>query len=451
MSKKYANVGRARTKRPRWSDWWRDWAREHNDLAGGAAKRAILRRAPFLLDARISQRPPVGDWRTWLFLGGRGAGKTRAGAEWVRFAAEFGGARRIALIGPTLGDVREVMIEGISGLKAVAAASGDAMPRYEVSRRRLTWPSGATASAFSAEDPDSLRGPQFDLAWCDELAAWRDPQASWDMLQMALRSGARPRAMVTTTPRPIPLLRSLLIDRVCAVTRAATAENADNLAPGFLEAVERAYAGTRLGRQELEGELLASMDGALWTRSGLLACRVLTVPDELAEVIVAVDPPAGAGPGVDACGIVAAGRVGGAPAGTREVYVLADGSVQGLAPLDWAGRVAALARRVGAREVVAEANQGGEMVRQTLETAGCTAPVRLVHASVGKWQRALPVSALYAQGRVGHVGDLQALEDEMCSFGLAGAMGSPDRMDALVWAVWALALDMRAVPAVRRL
>lgn len=376
-------------------------------------------------------------------MGGRGAGKTRAGAEWLRFSVLHGGCARAALVGPTLSDVREVMIEGPSGLRSIAQPS-EAPPRYEVSRRRLVWENGAEAHVFSAEDADSLRGPQFDVAWCDEVAAWPKGEAVWDMLQMALRLGDAPRAMVTTTPRPVALIKALVNDAGTAVTRAKTADNAANLAPGFLDVIERAYGGTRLGRQELDGELIEDLEDALWTRAIIEDARI-GAPPGLDNVIVAVDPPATSGPRADACGIVA---VGTSEAGVRG-FVLADASAQGLSPLEWAGRATALAVRMGAGSIVAEANQGGEMVRHALETAGCTLPVRLVHAKAGKTARAMPVAALYEAGRVAHVGVFGALEDEMCSFGAHGFKGSPDRVDALVWGLWSLMLDRKDAPRVR--
>ncbi len=390
-----------------------------------------------------AQRPPEGDdWRTWLFMGGRGAGKTRAGAEWLRYSVLFGGCARAALIGPTLGDVREVMIEGPSGLKHIGRFGTP--PRYEVSRRRLLWDNGAEAYVFSAEDADSLRGPQFDVAWCDEIAAWPKGKSVWDMLQMGLRLGARPRVVATTTPKPVPLIKSLVADASTVITRARTAENEGNLAPGFLSYVQDTYGGTRLGRQELDGELIEDLAGALWTRDILENARCLDAPI-LDNIVIALDPPASSGAKADACGIVAVG----VQADCRTGYVLADASARGLSPLNWAGRAAALAARLGAGMIVAEANQGGEMVRHALETAGCGVPVRLVHAKAGKIARALPVAALYEAGRVVHVGCFPELEDEMCSFGGDGFSGSPDRLDALVWGLWALMLDRRSEPRVR--
>ncbi|MCA8897510.1 MAG: DNA-packaging protein [Hyphomonas sp.] len=424
--------------------WWEDTRRRVQDWARSGRAwplgelEAVVNQYPFLLTCRTAQvNPPGTDWRTWLFQGGRGAGKTRAGAEWTRWSAIAARGGRIALVGPTLQDVREVMIEGESGLCRVEPVSA-LRPVYHPSRRLLEFHNGAVAHAFSAEDPDSLRGPQFDAAWCDEAGAWAHAEATWDMLQMALRLGPHPAALVTTTPRPTPLIRRLHASADTVVTQSATRENAGNLSEGFLAAVERAYGGTTLGRQELDGQLVEDPEGALFLRSRIEAGRVGHVPP-LEDVVVSVDPPATSGPEADTCGIVAAGRAG------EAAYVLGDASAQGLRPLDWAGRVVALARAAAAREVIAEANQGGEMVRQVLETAGCPVPVRLVQARLSKRTRALPVATLYEQGRVHHAGAFTALEDEMCRFGAEGMAGSPDRVDALVWAVWALMLDVRAV------
>ena len=428
-----------------WTDYSAIWSRElrqkvQNWIRAGAPynpeMRSYTELFPFLLTCREAQVNPEGVWRTWLFQGGRGAGKTRAGADWVRWRVVCG-AGRIALVGPTLHDVREVMIAGESGLTDIESETRW-RPVHHVSRRMLEYPNGARAYAYSAEDPDSLRGPQFDAAWCDEAAAWTYAEAAWDMLQMGLRLGVHPAALVTTTPRPTPLMKRLHAAPDTVVTRSATRENAGFLAPGFLRAVEAAYGGSALGRQELEGMLVEDMDGALFLRSRIDEARAAIIP-ALWDVVVAVDPPATSGPRADACGIVAAGRAG------QEAYVLGDASSQGLRPLDWAGRAVALVRQTGAREVIAEANQGGEMVRQVLETAGCPVPVRLVQARLSKRARALPVATLYEQGRVHHAGQFGALEDEMCAFGADGVTGSPDRVDALVWAVWALLLDEAAV------
>jgi phage terminase large subunit-like protein len=454
--------------------------------------------------AETAQLPPPVDWRVWLFMGGRGAGKTRAGAEWVRGLVESGAARRIALVGPTLGDVREVMIEGPSGLRSVGLEEN--RPAYEVSRRRLIWPNGAEGFAFSAEDPDSLRGPQFDAAWCDEIGAWPRDNATWDMLMFALRVGRDPRVAATTTPRARPLVKRLArhIGRSVALTRAATRDNAHNLAPGFVDMMEDDYAGARLGLQELDGLLVEDPPGALFTRDviergrvrlgeigrgswannkersptqpppfgggvwpadveGIFAPATAEALPQMGEggegggpshrpafdrLLVAVDPPATSGPRADACGIVAAGRIG------PTIYILADASARGLKPLQWAGRAVALARTWGAGEIVAEANQGGEMVRQVLEMAGALPReglrVTLRHARQPKQERARPVSVMYDQGEVRHAGVFRELEDEMCAFGAEGER-SPDRVDALVWAVASLTWNPGPKPSIRPL
>ena len=399
--------------------------------------------------ATPAQLPPDGAWRVWLLMGGRGAGKTRAGAEWVRGLVESGQARRIALVGPTLHDVREVMIEGPSGLKAVAS---DAMrPKYNATRRRLEWPNGAVAFAFSAEDPDSLRGPQFDAAWCDEIGAWPYDRRTWDTMVFGLRIGAAPRIAATTTPRPRDLVKRLhgwaMAGRFgVMMTHAPTRTNVRNLAPGFLEAMEESYAGTELGRQELEGELVLDPAGALFTRATIEANRVVAEEAQgMERIVVGVDPPVGSGATSDACGIVVAGVRGGV------VHVLGDASVRGLRPLAWAERVVAAAKRWGAGVIVAEANQGGEMVGEVLAMAGARPQdgvrVNLKRATASKTDRARPVSALCEQGKVKFVGVFRELEDEMCSFGAAGAGVSPDRVDALVWAVREL-MESRPLPAV---
>ncbi len=430
-----------------WRLWHHDWARDPgSDLP--RPYHELLAAFPFLRTAMPAQKPPAGRaWRNWLMLGGRGAGKTRAGAEWARFAALRGGLGRVALVGPTLGDVREVMIEGPSGLRHLGGREQD-RPEYNVSRRRLEWPNGAVGLVFSAEDADSLRGPQFDGAWCDEVAIWPDGERVWDTLQMGLRLGVNPQCVATTTPRPVPLIRRLAAGEA-VVTRAATAENA-HLSNGFAAHMARLYAGTPLGRQELNGELIEDVVGALWTRGMIDAARVTEPPEHFEDIIVAVDPPATSGTSADACGVIAAGTAS-APGFGRRCFVLADGSTQGLRPLDWGGRVAAMAREVGASSVVAEANQGGEMIAAVLESAGCKVPVRLVRAKLGKRARAMPIAARYARGEICHVGTLTALEDEMCRFGAEGFTGSPDRLDALVWAVSTLMDDAAGAPRVRRL
>jgi phage terminase large subunit-like protein len=379
-----------------------------------------------------------GPWTTWLILGGRGAGKTRAGAEWVRaqalglppYAARPLG--RLALVGESERDVRDVMVEGPSGLLAVSPRRE--RPTWTPSRRRLDWTNGAVAHVFSAEDPDSLRGPQFEAAWCDELAKWRHAEATFDMLQFGLRLGERPRQLVTTTPRPTLLIRRLVADGRTRVTRAATDANRDFLSPVFFDQVIARYAGTLLGRQEILGEIIAERPDALWSRASIEAGRVTAAPP-LARIVVGVDPPATTKPGADACGIVAAGA-----AADGTVYVLDDGSVAGLAPAGWGAKAVALYHELAADALVVEVNMGGAMVKAVLGQVDGSVPVTEVVATRGKWLRAAPVASLYDQGRVRHVGTFPELEDEMCDFGVDGlsAGRSPDRLDALVWAVTAL-------------
>lgn len=392
--------------------------------------------------AREDQLAPDGDWTTWLVLGGRGAGKTRAGAEWVRALVDRGAAGRIALVGETFADVREVMIDGPSGLTTLAARN---RPRYEPSRKRLLWPNGAVAQAFSASEPESLRGPQFDAAWADEVAKWRYAEAAWDMLQFGLRLGDKPRQVVTTTPRPVPILKRLLKDETSVVTRASTYANRAHLADAFFRSVITRYEGTRLGRQELDAELIEDNPDALWSRAMLDEVRVRRAP-ELVRIVVAVDPPATSGPRADECGIVVAG-VDAAGRG----YVLDDRSMGGLTPLTWASRAAKAYRDFEADRIVAESNQGGEMVSTIMRQVMPTASLRLVRATRGKFLRAEPVAALYERGLVAHVGALARLEDQMCDF-VPGAGKSPDRLDALVWALTDLMLGAEAgAPKLRRL
>ncbi|WP_407865942.1 DNA-packaging protein [Phyllobacterium phragmitis] len=412
---------------------------------------AIVLTKEWFCEGRDAQQPPMAPWRTWLVLGGRGSGKTRTGAEWVAGMAtglptltpERCG--HIALVGETLADVREVMVEGPSGILSVSRCE---RPRLEATRRRLVWEStGAVASFFSSEDPDSLRGPQFDAAWCDELAKWKHPQETWDMLQFGLRLGQDPRAVVTTTPRPVSLLRALLADKSIPVTRMRTVENADHLAPGFIGMIEERYAGSRLGRQELDGELIEDRADALWSR-GLIESLICKAVPPLKRIVVAVDPPASAGRNSDACGIVAAGMdydgFG---------WVLADESLVQAKPYQWARAAIGLYHRLDADMIIAEVNQGGDMVAAVIAAEDHSVPVRSVRAMRGKWLRAEPVAALYEQGRIRHAGRFPALEDEMCDFAPGGLSSdrSPDRLDALVWAVNELMLGRDSKPRIRRL
>ena len=419
---------------------------------------ALLRTSrDFASLAHTHQEPPQaanngGPWTTWLVLGGRGAGKTRLGAEWVRAAANGTSPyaerrhRRIALVGESEHDVREVMIEGVSGILRTSPLAE--RPNWIATRRRLEWPNGAVAQAFSAEDPESLRGPQFDAAWCDELAKWRHAEAAFDMLQFGLRLGARPRQLITTTPRPIPLIKRLIADPRTAVTRAPTQANAAFLSPAFVDEILARYAGTRLGRQEIDGEIIEDRPDALWSRLTIEDARVAAAPP-LARIVIGIDPPISSRPGADACGIVAAGL-----SEDGIVHVIEDATVAGTAPSGWAARAISLYRKLQADTLVAEVNQGGDMVRAVLRQVDPTVPLKTVHATRGKWLRAEPVAALYAQGRAKHVGrPLVELEDQMCDFGLDGLSSgrSPDRLDALVWAVTELTAQSRQGPRIRRL
>ena len=380
--------------------------------------------------SRPEQRTPQGAWTTWLILAGRGWGKTRTGAEFVRAAVDRGEARRIALVARTAADTRDVMVEGESGLLSIFPPSQ--RPVYEPSKRRVTFHTGAIATLYSADEPNLLRGPQHDLAWCDELASWRDPSA-WDQLLFGLRLGAHPRVCVTTTPRPTRLIRDLIERPDTVTTRGSTYDNAANLAPTFLAAVKAKYEGTRLGRQELFAEILEDTPGALWTRALLDVAQVATAPEPL-RTVVAVDPSVAADGGGDECGIVVA-----ALAYDGSLIVLADGSGR-MSPQQWARRAAELADEHQADCIVAESNQGGALVADTLRLAAPRHRVQLVHASRGKRARAEPVVALYEQGRAKHLPGLHALEDELCTWSASTGDPSPNRLDALVWALSSLAL-----------
>ncbi|OWJ78943.1 DNA-packaging protein [Haematobacter genomosp. 1] len=394
------------------------------------------------------QLPPEGDWKTWVIMGGRGAGKTRAGAEWVRSEVEGarplhpGRSRRVALVGETLEQVREVMVFGESGI--LACSPPDRMPVWEATRRRLVWPNGAVAQIFSAHDPESLRGPQFDCAWVDELAKWKKASDTWDMLQFGLRLGDQPRQVVTTTPRNVGVLRDILRNGSTTVTHAPTEANRAHLAASFLSEVRARYAGTRLGRQELDGLLVDEADGALWTAITLDRARLRELP-ALTRVVVAVDPPVTGHGGSDDCGIVVAGVVAEGPPQDWRAVVIEDASVSAASPDRWARAALAAAERHGAERVVAEVNQGGDLVESLLRSIDPLVPFRAVRASRGKAARAEPVAALYEQGRVRHMPGLDRLEDQMCRMTAQGyeGRGSPDRLDALVWAL----TELMIVPA----
>jgi len=400
--------------------------------------------------ARPDQLPPPGDWRTWLYLAGRGAGKTRSAAEWVR-AKVKDGCGNVGLIAPTAAAAREVMVEGSqSGLLAVCWSNDRdqhgrviGVPAYEPSKRRMTWANGAIATCYSAEEPDRLRGPQHDALWADELAAWQTPTAAWDMAMFGLRIGDNPQAMVSTTPRPISIIKDLVKSPTCVVTRAQTYDNRANLAGPFLDQIIAKYEGTRLGRQELAGELLEEIEGALWTYAMLDRARIAGTdePPELQRVVVAVDPSGCAGPEdtrSDEIGIVVVGRDRNGIA-----YVLQDASGH-YSPQQWAAMTIRCYDSWGANQIVAEKNFGGAMVDSTIRSVRRNAPVNMVTASRGKFQRAEPVAALYEQGKVRHLGTFRELEDQLCSFAANGYMGerSPDRADALIWALSDLMLGM---------
>lgn len=431
------------------------------EFLGGLSEHALLS-LPWLFEfwAMPHQLPPDGDWKSWVIMGGRGAGKTRAGAEWVRSMVEgptpgaAGRCRRVALVGETFDQVREVMVHGESGI--LACCPPDRRPAWEAGRRRLVWPNGAVAMAFSGHEPEALRGPQFDAAWVDELAKWKRAEESWDMLQFALRLGTHPQQAITTTPRNVGVLKRILRNPSTVVTHAATEANRAYLAESFLAEVQARYGGTRMGRQELEGVLLEDVEGALWTSAMLEGCRVDAVP-VLDRVVVAVDPAVTSGANADECGIVVAGVVAAGEPKDWRAYVLEDATVRG-SPVDWATSAIAAMRRHGAERLVAEVNQGGDLVESVIRQVDPLVPFRALRAGRGKGLRAEPVAALYEQGRVRHLraGNLGALEDQMCLLSLRGyeGQGSPDRVDALVWAMHELVLEPAANwrrPQMRRL
>jgi phage terminase large subunit-like protein len=396
--------------------------------------------------AHNSQLPPKeAGWRTWLMLAGRGFGKTRAGAEWIEKLARSRPGVRIALVGATIDEARRVMVEGVSGILSVAERRRHKV-KWEPSLGRLKWPNGSEAQLFSGDNPDGLRGPEHDFAWCDELAKWSQAEAAWMNLQMGLRRGQRPRALVTTTPRPIDLLKRIRDQDRTVTTTGRTDENV-NLSDGFVEMMIATYGGTRIGRQELDGELIEEIEGALWPRELIERCRCSAPVCE--RIVVGVDPPAGVGEGCDACGIVVCGKRG------DNLYVIADESVQGLSPEGWANRVAAAVARWGASIVVAEANNGGAMVASVLKAADSGLKVKLVHASKGKSARAEPVALRFEAGKAFLCGSFPRLEDQMAGLiaggDYEGPGRSPDRADAMVWAMTELGETKSGLPRVRRL
>lgn len=379
--------------------------------------------------ARQTQLAPPGSWRFWLLNSGRGFGKTRSGAEWVRMKVAQG-ARRIGLIAETAADARDVMVEGESGI--LACYPPNDRPLYEPSKRRITWRCGAVASTFSGDSPDQLRGPSHDVVWADESCKWKYLDTAWDMMDFGLRIGEHPQACVTTTPRPIPWMRRMMAEArsgsgQVVLTHGSTYENRVNLAPGFIANVLTRYEGTRLGRQELYAEVLDDYEGALWTHALLQACRVTKVP-RLRRIVVGVDP------GHDA-GIIVAGL-----GDDGQGYVLEDVSVSG-SPDAWARQAVSAYHRHRANTIILERNHGGEMAESTVRTVDSTVAIRTVWASQGKYARAEPVSALYEQGRCHHVGMFAALEDELTSWAPGEGAPSPNRLDALTWAFHDLMLS----------
>jgi phage terminase large subunit-like protein len=433
-----------------------------DEFLAGLDENAFLA-LPWLFEfwALPHQLPPDGAWKTWVIMGGRGAGKTRAGAEWVRAEVEGatpeapGRSRRVALMGETVEEVIKVMIEGESGI--LACSPPDRKPKWNASKKELTWANGAVAQVISAHNPERLRGPQFDAAWVDELAKWPKAEEAWAQLQFALRLGTNPRQVVTTTPRNVDVLKSILNNPSTVLTHAPTAANAAYLAETFLEEVNRRYGGTSLGRQELDGEIVEDLDGTLWSNGLIEAAKRAEQPAQFSRIVVAVDPSVSGGKDSDACGIVVVGAMTeGEPKDWRAV-VLEDATVQGVGPDVWARAAVAAVDRWKADRLVAEANQGGKLVESVIRTVDSVVPLKLVHASDGKSTRAEPVAALYEQGRVAHVAGLGALEGQMRRMTKAGFMGrgSPDRVDALVWAMTELILEpsrqRRAEPMVRSL
>lgn len=383
--------------------------------------------------ARRNQLAPPGDWTFWQVLAGRGFGKTRTGAEWTIKKAFDNPGFHIAIVGATARDTRSVMLsadtassEGASGIMAISPPWFK--PIYEPSNRLLKWPNGTRATLYSAEEPKRLRGPQHHCGWVDEIAAWAGEQEAWTQFLFGLRLGAKPQACITTTPRPIKLVTDLLKDPACVTTRGRTYDNLANLSPVFIDTIIKPYEGTRLGRQELEGEVLTDVEGALWTRLRLDNNRVRVAPD-MQRIVIGVDPAGTHRPTSDETGIVVAGMgVDG------HGYTFGDLSCV-LSPAGWGRRVVNAYWAVGANVVVAEGNYGGEMVAEVIRAIDDRVPVIIVHASRGgKYVRAEPVAAMDEQGRDHHVGMFEALEDQMCNFSPKNFSGSPDRMDAKVWA-----------------
>ncbi len=383
--------------------------------------------------ARPEQLAPKGDWHTWLILAGRGFGKTRTGAETIRDWIMKGKCKNVALISQTDADVRGVMVEGISGLLNIGPSHE--RPKYIPSLKKLIWPNGAHAFLFSASSYNQLRGPQFDGAWIDELAKFRHPQEVWDQLSFALRLGENPQCVITTTPRPIELLQKLMSDPDVHVTRGSTFDNAKNLSPAYLKSIQKKFEGTRLGAQEVYGEILSQTQGALWSHDQLHKLKFKEQP-QLRRIVVAIDPATTNHAGSDETGIVAVGL-----GHDGRAYVLEDLSGK-LPPAEWARKAVACFHRLKADRIVAEINKGGDLVERIIRTVDPHISFRAVRATRGKFTRAEPVAALYEQGKISHAQKgLEKLENQMCTFVSGVSSKSPDRIDALVWAVTELMLE----------
>jgi phage terminase large subunit-like protein len=398
--------------------------------------------------AHKNQLPPSGEgWRVWLMMAGRGFGKTRAGAEWIFRLASGKPKLRVALVGASIADARSIMVEGVSGLLGIAKRCRRRL-NWEPSLNRLKWPNGSEAQLFSGDSANGLRGPEHDFAWADELAKWREAEEAWMNLQFGLRRGPRPRALVTTTPRAMTLLEQIKADPWSVTTHGRTKDNI-NLDEKVIEILTATYGATRIGAQELDGELLRDAEGALWPRELIEKARALERPEGFDRIVVGVDPPAGGGEGSDACGIVVCGSKG------ETLYVLEDATVRGLSPEGWANRVAAAAARWNTGQVVAEANNGGMMVQSVLNAADLGLFVRLVHASKGKCARAEPIALKFETGKAFFAGEFPELEAELSGMiaggGYEGPGRSPDRADAMVWAMTVLSETRSGVPRVRRL
>ena len=379
------------------------------------------------LNARPNQIAPDGNWTTWLILAGRGFGKTRTGAEWIRERIESGLSKRIALIGKTPADVRDVMIEGESGLLNISPPYN--MPTYEPSKRRLTWDNGAIAQTFSSYEPDQLRGSQFDTAWADEMASWEYPEETWDNLMFALRLGEKPQVCVTTTPRPLQLLINLRDAKTTVLTKGTSYDNRENLNQQFFDSILSKYKNTRLGMQEIYAEILEESDNAMWKREWLDEGRLQEAPQELERVVVAIDPAVTSKKTSDETGIIVAGKDS-----EGKFYVLNDSSAR-YTPSAWSEKAIMLYNQYECDKIIAEVNNGGQLVEHTLRTQSENVPYKSVHASRGKRTRAEPIASLYEQGKVHHVGNLERLENQLCNWEANSGDPSPDRLDALVWAL----------------